>query len=312
MKKILLVALTAILLAILGAVGYDAHITRQFTKLQSSPFANWNDILYHKLENDLLIFGSSRAYVQFDPAILDSILHINSYNLGCNGRQISSQLMKYRIYRQEQKSKPKTILVELSANAFCTYKNYQPIQFIPYLHNRNVWKEVYERQNLSWKDRYIPCYRYRDYKEEVRCLQRGKSYYQKPHNKCYKGYCGIHKQWNKSSFNPEMRLSYYHEPTVIQEFKDFLQQCHEEQIQVIFVLSPLYIGATRNTRNLQWMHQLFENLAAPYQISILDYTEDPLCSDTTNFYNYAHLNHKGATLFTTKLAHDLDSLQLLK
>ena len=45
---------------------------------------------------------------------------------------------------------------------------------------------------------------------------------------------------------------------------------------------------------------------------ILNYTYDPISYDTNFFYNATHLNKTGAELFTRKLAHDIDSLQLLK
>lgn len=48
-----------------------------------------------------------------------------------------------------------------------------------------------------------------------------------------------------------------------------------------------------------------------FELLFLDYTNDPICYDTAYFYNAMHLNARGANLFTEKLAHDIDSLNLI-
>ena len=42
---------------------------------------SWYDLMHSKIDADLVIMGNSRAWVQINPLILDSILGINTYNL---------------------------------------------------------------------------------------------------------------------------------------------------------------------------------------------------------------------------------------
>jgi lysophospholipase L1-like esterase len=64
--------------------------------------------------------------------------------------------------------------------------------------------------------------------------------------------------------------------------------------------------------NVDEMYKMYESIATEFNIPILDYSYDLMCDDTTYFYNGTHLNKLGAEVFTTKLAHDIDSLGLLK
>lgn len=59
------------------------------------------------------------------------------------------------------------------------------------------------------------------------------------------------------------------------------------------------------------MLALYKGIADRHNCPFLDYTNDPICYDTLNFYNAMHLNAHGANLFSAELAHDLDSLGLI-
>lgn len=288
-------------------IGADCYVTHLYHKLETSPYGGWNDIFDREINSDYIIMGSSRAYAQFNPAILDSMLNINSYNLGFNGRQVRSQLLKYKIYRTEQSHKPKVIIYELSPTSFNTYKHYESFQFVPYLHKKSVWNAFHELEGFTWADRYVPYWRYRNYKEDIRRIRTGSSPYCKDKYKMYKGFCGFNKHWN-NKFDSTETLYYFNNSETIKAFNQFLDECKKDDIQVIFVLSPYYIKATENIKNKAQMHQQIESIAMKHHIPILDYTQHPISYDTANFYNYSHLNKKGANLFTTALAHDLDSL----
>ena len=64
--------------------------------------------------------------------------------------------------------------------------------------------------------------------------------------------------------------------------------------------------------NEKKMYEMYDTIAQRFNIPILDYNDISMCYDTTYFYNGTHLNKLGAEVFTTKLAHDIDSLGLLK
>lgn len=289
----------------------DIWITRQFKKLDSSPFGNWNDIYSSSIQSDILILGSSRAYVQFNPRILDSVLHVNSYNLGMNGRAVESQVIKYHTYRRKHNTKPKLILFEIYQGTLDTSNGFDRLQFVPYLKDPMLWNDIRKVDEFSWADCFIPCWRYSHYKKDVADIIKGKSVYCDPKYTLYKGFCDFDKPWNGSKLAKIDTLQYSRIPSAINELKQFLKECQEDSIQVVFVIAPYYIGATRKIDDIDGMYNLFYSITEPYQVPIMDYTNNPLSCDTAYFYNNSHLNRKGATLFSLKLAHDLDSLHLI-
>ena len=311
MRKFLLRSILFFSILFLLAWSADLWITSQFKKLDSSPFGNWNDIYNTSIQSDILIIGSSRAYVQFNPRILDSVLHVNSYNLGMNGRAVESQVIKYHTYRRKQDTKPKLILFEIYQGTLDTSNGFDRLQFVPYLKDPVLWNDIRKVDGFSWADCFIPCWRYSHYKKDVLEIIKGQSVFCDPQYSLYKGFCDFDKPWDGSKLANIDTLYYSRLPSAIQELKQFLKECEEDDIRVVFVIAPYYIGATQKIDDLDGMYQLFYSITEPYQIPILDYTYNPLSCDTAYFYNNSHLNRKGATLFSLKLAHDLDSLHLV-
>ena len=312
MKKFLkhILLFSAIMFAL--GCGLDYFITRPFKNLESSPFANWNDIYQKELNSDVLIMGTSRAYVQFNPKIIDSILQVSSYNLGCNGRAVDAQITKYRIYRHEQKQKPKLILYELYPGSMDTSNGYERIQYIPYLRKPYLWWLTHETEKFSWADGFVPCWRYLNYKDNILPIRNGKSFYCQTDNKLYKGFIDYEKPWDGSKLAKMDTIFYHKNPEIIKQFEKFLDDCQKENIKVVFVFTPYYIEATRKIFDLEGMYEMYQNLADKHDCLILDYFNDELAYDTVHFYNATHLNREGATIFSKKLAHDIDSLQLLR
>ena len=97
--------------------------------------------------------------------------------------------------------------------------------------------------------------------------------------------------------------------TIINYFSDCINRCEQENIQLLLVCSPMHKSDFYDKRRMTEFWQLIDSLAP--NISKLDYSLI-FGSDTTYFAESTHLNLLGAEIFTTKLAHDIDSLGLLK
>lgn len=95
------------------------------------------------------------------------------------------------------------------------------------------------------------------------------------------------------------------------EFSKFCAKIKSDSIEMCFVYAPVYIEATNKLVNKEDMYKAYQTIADKYNIPILDYNYHPISCDSTNFYNATHLNKKGSILFSTQLAHDLDSLGIL-
>lgn len=308
MKKFLI--RTAIFFGILYVIAWtaDYFFTRECRKVGVAPYGSWNDIYASKIQGDVIIMGTSRAFVHFNPAIIDSVLHCSSYNLGMDGRPVDAQIIKYHAYRRAGNAKPKLILYELYGGSMDKSNGYQREQFLPYLKDTELWKEARELEDFSIADRVIPCWRYIGREKMIHDI----FYYANHHqNDAYKGFKSYNKSWNGKTLASIKQLNYPMHASVIKKFDGFLKECKEENIPVVFVYVPFYIEATQKTTDLKGIQGTFGKLAGKYGCQILDYTYHPLSYDTCYFYNAQHLNSRGADIFTTQLAKDLDSLGIL-
>lgn len=89
-----------------------------------------------------------------------------------------------------------------------------------------------------------------------------------------------------------------------------LTQVKAEGTEVVFVYAPMYHRLKRNLDESEAMNT-YDALSHLFSIPILDYTDMWICSDTLFFKDANHVNEKGAILFSTALAHDIDSLGIM-
>lgn len=308
MKKFLLHTLLFFALLWVLAFTADCIITSKLRKERTSPFAVWNDIYDHKIESDVLVMGSSRAYVQFNPAVIDTILGVNSYNLGMDGRRADSQILQYKIYRQQHNKKPKLIIYEVSHGTMNRSNGYEREQFLPYLHDKNLWRATKSTEGFTLADRLLPCWRYLGYQKLLKQLFIEKKQLKDYSDPLHKGFHGFHKHWSGKALSNVHSVSYDKNPAIIQQYKDFVKDCKQSGIQVVMVISPFYIGGTRKMQDAGGMQRMFQKIAAECNVPLLDYTYDELSFDTAYFYNTMHLNDIGADIFSRKVANDIRTL----
>ena len=77
----------------------------------------WNDIYRNKINSDVTIYGSSRAWVQISPKILSENLQEKVYNLGMDGSNFDLQYFRHSEVLKTNKH-PKLIIVSLDIFSF--------------------------------------------------------------------------------------------------------------------------------------------------------------------------------------------------
>lgn len=311
MKKFLRQTLFFALGLLLLALAFDVLLTAKVLRSRTSPFATWNDLYQRKIDADVLVMGSSRAFVQFNPAIIDTVLHTNSYNLGMNGRAADSQILKYKVFRHRGNPKPKLIIYEVSHGTMQKSNGYEREQFVPYLHDPYLWRLCHEQEGFNFADCVLPSWRYVGQRKLIRniLIPSEGSEYDTP---LYKGFRSYDRKWSGRGLRQQASVSYTKDTAIIRQFRDFLTECRRDSIQVVLVTSPFYIGGTRKMSDSTGMHAMFAQIANDFNIPYLDYTYDALSYDTAYFYNTMHLNRTGANLFSEKVARDIDSVMRRK
>lgn len=268
---------------------------------------SWYDLMKGSIKADVIIMGSSRAWVQYDPLILDSILSVNSYNLGIDGRKHYSQIKKYHLFKKRNK-KPRLIIQNIDIFDFnAIIRGYNMYQFYPYFWDRDMRIEFINNEPFNAGEKYLPLYRFINYSiyNDINTFLPTDSNY------LTKGYRGKTATWDGAALMKVDSISFLPNDTVLHMFDTYLAEARADGIKVLFVYAPIYIGATRKMKNIKKMRDTYQTFANKYEIPILDYTHMDICYDTTYFYNASHLNKRGAEVFSDSLASDIKRLGIL-
>ena len=311
MKKFLYKILLFTCFIIFCAYGLDMFMSWRLRTNENRIYAAWNQIYNSDIDYDLVVNGSSRAWTQYSPLILDSILGINSFNLGIDGSAINRQIIKYRKYR-DLHGAPLFLIQNIDLGTMGYTNGYEREQFFPYFfYDKDLMLEYDQYENFSFMEKYCPCYRYLGYKEvllEALFHDNTKHYFEY----LTKGYLGRWDKWNGSQLAKLDEVECACDTNAIKIFEDFLYEVTLGGTKVIFVYAPVYYEVRAKMINEQQMFEMYDSIAKKFDIPILDYNDIPICYDTTYFYNGTHLNRIGAEMFSTKLAHDIDSIGFLK
>lgn len=300
MKKFVTHTILFIIVFLTISLIIDIVLTNRIKRTHERP---WSHLLSGKMNNDIIILGSSRAWVQYSPRIIDSILHSNCYNLGCDGKKLDISILCYNLYKKYN-NKPKLVLCDIY---YMSMYNSDPLdreQFYPFLLNKDIWDCVKNTHHFNLFDRYLPLAKY---------YRHFKGYLFKPETiVLYKGYYSKVEDWDGTELRKIKNIPYEHDSTIFDMTEQWLKECQEDNVKVIFVHSPMYIEATNKIVDTAAMWTMYRNLANKYDIPILDYSHDSICYDTTLFYNAQHLNRKGAERFSRILAKDLDLMGVIQ
>lgn len=304
LKRILIGSIIVYVVALL----LDVFISKSFLKsnLFEGELNTWCDIYNKKINEDLIIYGSSRSYVHINPTILDKKLALNSYNLGFNGQKI--ELIKFR-HKELLNNEiyPKNVLINLDINLLSNTNIFYPEQFIPLLlYKKEVYDLIKNQIDLTYLDVYIPLVRYRKFKyKEINMFHELYKVYFYSNYKHYsrkKGYRGMNYTWKDTKVNKEKILI---NKTHKKELEEIILDLKNHKSNIILINSPEYYLQIESQENRDYIINIYKSIALKNRIPFLDYSNDSLNFKKEYFYNTNHLNSKGADIFTRKLANDI-------
>lgn len=284
----------------------DFCLSKELQNSNYKGIESWYDLMHGKIDADVIVMGSSRAWVHVNPIILDTVLNTSTYNIGIDGSNINRQIQKYKLFRKFNR-KPKVIIQNIDQNSLGYTIGYMKEQFYPYFWNISMRNIFLPTEPFTFADKYIPCYRYYhcfDFETLHGMLVNTKRL-------LTKGYEGKERIWDGSGLKKVKSIEFKENDTTMVMLHEYLAEAKAEGIKVVFVYTPLYYKATNKIKNIDEMHSAYKKIADKYGIPILDYMTMSLCKDTTYFYNAMHLNKKGSEIFSDSLAHDLKRLGIL-
>lgn len=276
-------------------------------------FTVWNAIISSSIDADLVINGTSRAHKHINPFVLDSVLGVQSYNIGMSGAEFNKQYIRYMTFEKYCK-KPKVIIQEVDYSTL-SISNERDDRFFPYLFD--IDKNLI-REQLKWVNNfyfYVPAVRYSGLNSYI--MQGFGEFFHLIHfpDVKVKGFYANDLPWDGSELSKILlgdSLVSQKQTEAIKLFDSFLSYCKENDIQVVMVFTPEYIKATEFVKDKSDVINIYNSFSKKYDIPFFNYSTDSLCYDTTYFYNAEHLNRKGAKLFSLRFANDIKNLGIIK
>lgn len=290
----------------------DKLFSISLAKTEMGEFSVWNDILAGKVDDPLLIYGSSRAWVQVDPKILEDSLGLSAYNFGVDGHNFRIQHLRHSLH-MELVNKPEYIIQIVDPATLQKRSDlYNLNQFLPYmLFQRKIYDYTNDYLGFSRLDYYIPLIRYSGNTNAMANILNYWIGKKKPKVIRKKGFKGNDKKWTNEFSNAKQKFAKYEyslDSGSIMLFKNFIQECKNDSIKVIMVYPPEYIEGQSFIGSRKELTEMYEDIAMEYKIPFIDYSNDTLSYQKDLFYNVMHLNQKGAELFSMDLAHRLSTL----
>lgn len=299
-----------------GIIILDVIITKGLQHVDDFIYQPWQDMKSSNLSHDVLILGNSRAQGHIHPAILDSIIGCDSYNLGIEAYPLNIHIFKYNYYIAHDNSKPKVLIYQVDMRTFVSAnikRGSNSEQFLT-LFYESICREEFSKRGYNLFDLYCPLYRYFGYHTAIRQgILEGLGITHFIVNPAYKGFKG----WNRYMSETEIESMGNQRFEITSEnrhlFENFISQCKLDGINIVLVYSPIYEKSASQLTDNHLFRDTMKEISEHLGVVFLDYTlNKELCSRIDYYSSPNHLNIKGAEAFSLQLAHDLDSILTLK
>lgn len=308
LKQVLLFALPILVLA----YPLDWFLSKNLAKTKKAmgEYSVWNDIYAGKINSDIVVSGSSRAWVHISPKILSDGLHRNAYNLGVDGHNFMLQDFRYQELLRYNKH-PEYIIY--SVDAFTLVKRedlYNYEQFLPYmLMNRAIYETASQYEGFDLWDYCFPLIRYSGEGAIMDLAVESALWHKEQDGQRVNGYRAMDKVWNSDLDEARKTMKALDVPidsATVRHFDDFLKQSRKSNVKVILVYTPEYYEGQKFIGNRKEIMGIYRDMAAKYHLPFLDYSNDPLCMDQKYFYNALHMNKAGSEIFSRELVQVLE------
>lgn len=313
MKRFISKLLFFFLPIVIIALPLDYVISHYLSKSNVSPgeYEVWTDIYNSNAECDIAIYGSSRAWVHIDPKILSDTLGDKVYNFGIDGHNFMLQYLRHLEFIKHNR-KPSTII--LSVDVFSLQKRsdlYLLEQFLPYmLWNSDIQHFTSSYIGYNTLDYYVPLIRYSgkssSLKLAIESMTKGHSHSNTSYR--HNGFLGIDKGWNDDLEKAMEGRKLYEVKTdsnSIALLENFMNECKQENIELILVYTPEYIEGQKFVKNRDEVFKIINDFSKKHNLMLYNYSNDSISFEKRYFYNASHLNKLGSEVFSRKLASDL-------
>lgn len=238
---------------------------------------------------DVLVFGSSRAKHHYVPNVIEDSLRMTCYNTGEDGNGI---ILCYGFLKMiTERYLPKLIIYDVSGFDIYEDDNMKYLDLMkPYYNEKGIDSIFWSVEPKTRLMMLSNLYRY-----NTTCLRMfGNFIY--PMTNYPKGYSALRKTMD---YEPEFKeeTDRMVDSLKIQYFERFIQLAQSNSISLVCCVSPSYKAPTDDSK-----YQPVKQLCERYNVPFLYDGANPEISNTKEYFqDRTHLNDRGARLYTSLL-----------
>lgn len=270
------------------------------------------EILQNGTYYDCLFIGSSRTHDHIDPQIIDSILHINSYNAGLDAGNMLEFKTILAAYLQHHKP-PKYLVLGVEPLCFSTQPRFNNvIQYYPFLSNNAIRSALQTENRLTMLYYYLPFCQMLQYNDRTR-TEIVKGWAGKTEINAnewqYKGYRSNGYDTLQASILPPLCTETISLKPSLSILENIIDTCKTRHIKLIFAYYPVYNAYFRQRiANHNQLLQSIDSLAQQQQINYFVHDTLAVFQNASLFFDHAHLNTNGARQYSIYLANKLKNI----
>lgn len=294
------------------AYGLDALISSGLRRVATSKFGSMNRVMTGRANATIVVNGSSRALMHYDPRVIRDLTGHRTYNLGMNGIQIDVQRAILEAYLAHHEQ-PKLVIQNLEAfslEATGPGEIHDPGAYLPYLGDTNLYHSLRRIDPAVWKWKNLPLYGY--VVEDMNFtwiagllgwlgISSREDYFDgfSPRFATWTG------DFERFRASIPVGIHYPIQRRGVEALAQIIELCRRRGIRLLLVYSPEYIEMQALERNRGQIFSRFRELSARFDVPLWDFSASSLSREKALFYNSQHLNAGGATTFSQQLAQKL-------
>lgn len=258
-------------------------------------YVGHHNYILRQTNEDILIFGSSRAIHHYNPQIIEDSLGMSCYNCGQDGNGI---VLFYGWWQMiKERYQPKMIIYDVnpSFDLLIGKDNSKYLGWLRSEYDHDGVKKVFEDIDPTEKYKMMSMmYRYNS-----KFLQNITDYVHPLFNISPNGYLPLEGEMDKMKVKEESEkkdLSYAFDSQKLSYIETFIRDAKERGIKLIFVASPVWYGIS------DFAFAPLSDLCKKHQISFFDFSNDEkYVHNDKMFKDGNHLNAFGADEFTKEI-----------
>lgn len=317
MNKFLNHVVLILLCTYLCAFAFQSISDQGLKKCNDVYYGEWNSIMNGKINAEIILSGSSRVYVGYNPEIISKITSKETYNLGFNAGAYNLQNMKWKTYLKYNK-KPDILVQNIDLTHLISSKEIPELEeYIPYLNEDIIVEEISKlHPEYKWIN-YFPLLKYNG---NLDIFKKGVySFFGKEYNfiETENGFLAKDLEYKEDTHNLISLSKMINNVNLLSFLEDgltfteeFARNPENKDIKIILVWAP------EKEERLNLIYPVICNIKDDFQalanslnnVYFFDFSNDSISYDENYFYDTFHLNKNGAELFSQKLANQINKL----